>query len=138
MSDRIPISAAEAIGKAHTYDQVIIYARRIGDDGLEWVTTWGKNRAHCDAAARIGDAIGRKVVQPLEERDQQIARLRALLARGMEALEPFSAFAFYSVDEQGWKPSGADAGRIGDAFLSREFDLACAVAHEIEEALSHG
>lgn len=78
MTDRIPISAAALIGKTHDYDQVIIYARRVGDDGLEWVTTWGKDRTHCAAAARIGDAIGRKVVKPLED---LIARAESAEAR---------------------------------------------------------
>ena len=60
MGDRIPISTAQAIGKKHSYDQVIIIGRRVGDDGQEWFTTWGRNREHCDAAVKIRDAILRR------------------------------------------------------------------------------
>ncbi len=67
MADRIPIKRAEEIAKAHGYDQVIIYARRVGEPGQEWVTTYGIDKTHCAAAARIGDAIGRQVVTPLAE-----------------------------------------------------------------------
>ena len=67
MADRIPISRAQDLAKAHGYEQIIIYARRTGEPGLEWVTTYGIDKTHCAAAARIGDAIGRQVVKPLEE-----------------------------------------------------------------------
>ena len=77
MADRIPIVAAEKIAKAHGYEQVIIYARRIGPNGLEWVTTYGINPTHCTAAARIGDALRDQVVKPLER-----AREREALAMG--------------------------------------------------------
>lgn len=81
MADRIPIKRAEEIAKAHGYEQVIVYARRVGEPGLEWVTTYGVDPTHCAAAARIGDAIGRQVVRPLED-------MRALIARFTEALTP--------------------------------------------------
>lgn len=84
MADFIPIAAAERIGKDRAYDQIIIYARRVGEPGLEWVTTWGKDRAHCAAAARIGDAIGSQVIKPIEARDAEIASLRTDLI-AMEA-----------------------------------------------------
>ncbi|WP_024749877.1 MULTISPECIES: hypothetical protein [Methylosinus] len=56
----IPISAAERIAKECGYDQVIIYARRVGDDPKphgEHVTTYGVDAAHCEVAARIGDHL---------------------------------------------------------------------------------
>ena len=55
----IPIRAAERIAKAFGYDQVIIYARKVGDapEGGEHMTTYGVNKEHCDAAARIGDHL---------------------------------------------------------------------------------
>lgn len=86
MSDQIPVMAAERIGRAYAYDQVIIYARRVGEPGLEWVTTWGKDLVNCDAAGRIGEAIGRQVVKPIEERDAEILRLRSLLRRAKDAM----------------------------------------------------
>ena len=61
----IPISAAERIAKDYGYDQVIIVARRVGDDPEphgEHVTTYGVTRAHCDVAARIGDFLKFKVM----------------------------------------------------------------------------
>lgn len=54
---RIPISAGKRIADLYGYDQVVIVARRVEDDdqaGQEWMTTYGRNRAHCDIAARIG------------------------------------------------------------------------------------
>lgn len=56
----IPISAAEKIAKQYGYDQVIIYARKVGEDPDphgEHMTTYGVNKEHCDAAARIGDHL---------------------------------------------------------------------------------
>jgi len=49
----IPISAAGDIAKRYGYDQVIIVARAI--DKGEHVTTYGKDRANCEVAAKIGD-----------------------------------------------------------------------------------
>lgn len=63
----IPIATAERICKAHEADQIIIYARTVGEGCGEHVTTYGKDKVHCAAAARIGDAIGRQVVKPIEE-----------------------------------------------------------------------
>lgn len=51
----IPITAAEAIAKDFGYDQVVIIARKVGDDGLEHVTTYGRGPEHCAIAARIGE-----------------------------------------------------------------------------------
>ncbi len=56
----IPISAAEKIAKIYGYDQVIIVARKIGDH--EHVTTYGKDKANCDVAARIGDFLKHKIM----------------------------------------------------------------------------
>ncbi|QBR35727.1 hypothetical protein ETW23_05810 [Leisingera sp. NJS201] len=61
----IPISAAERIAKSYGYDQVVIIARRVGEKPApcgEHVTTYGLNKAHCDAAARIGDFLKFKVM----------------------------------------------------------------------------
>lgn len=75
MADRIPITTAERVGKMHGYDQVIIIGRRVGENGLEWVTTWGKNKTHCDAAARIGDAIRDNVIPTIERLQARVAEL---------------------------------------------------------------
>jgi hypothetical protein len=55
----IPISAAHAVAKKYGYDQVIIYARKVGDqpDAGEHMTTYGVDVAHCNAAAAIGDHL---------------------------------------------------------------------------------
>lgn len=65
MTDKIPISTAAGIAHKHGYDQVIILARRVGDGGQEWVTTYGKDKANGDAAARIGDALRDNVTPTL-------------------------------------------------------------------------
>ncbi|WP_282046344.1 hypothetical protein [Roseibium album] len=53
----IPISAAEKIAKTYDYDQVVVVARKVGDDGGEHVTTYGVDTAHCEVAARIGTTL---------------------------------------------------------------------------------
>jgi len=58
----IPISAAKSIAKKYDLDQVIIIARKTGKDGLEHVTTYGKNKAHCKVAAEVGNFLKYKVM----------------------------------------------------------------------------
>lgn len=53
----IPVTVAEAIAKEYGYDQIIIYARRPGDDPAphgEHMTTYGSTKQHCLIAARMG------------------------------------------------------------------------------------
>ncbi|GJD41282.1 hypothetical protein [Methylobacterium bullatum] len=57
---RIPISAARQIAEAYGYDQVVIYARKVGDDPAphgEHMTTYGANKEHCSVASRIADTL---------------------------------------------------------------------------------
>ena len=66
----IPISAAEKIAKQYGYDQVIVYARKVGEDPEphgEHLTTYGVNKTHCDVAARIGSYLKREVFKWLHE-----------------------------------------------------------------------
>jgi molybdopterin biosynthesis enzyme len=56
----IPIAAAKQIAERYGYDQVIIIARAVGQG--EHVTTYGKDKANCDVAARIGDFLKYKVM----------------------------------------------------------------------------
>ncbi|MBQ4826592.1 hypothetical protein J4729_18875 [Leisingera sp. HS039] len=61
----IPVSAAERIAKFYGYDQVVIIARRVGEDpepNGEHVTTYGRTKEHCSVAARIGDFLKFKVM----------------------------------------------------------------------------
>lgn len=55
----IPISAAEKVAKSYGYDQVVIYARKVGDAGGEHMTTYGVNKEHCSVAAQIGKTLQR-------------------------------------------------------------------------------
>lgn len=125
MTDKIPIVAAETIGKNYRYDQVVIYARRVGD--IEWVTTWGKDRIHCDVAARIGETIGKGVVRPLEEKDAEIARLKALIradaeceeaedmaAVGRSLMDRIESFAYEGGPLDGWAPAEDPAEIVTD------------------------
>lgn len=50
---RVPVAAAKRIAKQYGYDQVLIVTRKVGPDGVQWHTTYGRNREHCDAASRI-------------------------------------------------------------------------------------
>jgi hypothetical protein len=59
---RIPIKAAQLIAEKYGYDQVLIYARKVGnnpDPHGEHVTTYGINKMHCDAMATIGNYLKR-------------------------------------------------------------------------------
>lgn len=58
----IPISAGEGICKTYGYDQVVIMARKVGDGGIEHVTTYGVNKTHCDVAARMGYTLKYKIM----------------------------------------------------------------------------
>lgn len=58
----IPIVAARLVAEQYGYDQVVIIARKVGDDGGEHVTTYGVNKANCNIAARIGDFLKFKVM----------------------------------------------------------------------------
>jgi hypothetical protein len=59
----IPISAGKEIADKFGYDQVVIIARKCGESGLEHVTTYGVNKAHCDVAAKIGNFIKFKIMK---------------------------------------------------------------------------
>lgn len=62
---RIPITAAKRIAKDYGYDQVVIYARKVGADPNphgEHMTTYGVDNAHCEVAARIGDFLKYKIM----------------------------------------------------------------------------
>ena len=58
----IPIKTAKNISNEFGYDQVIIIARKIGENGGEHVTTYGKNKEHCSVAAKCGDYLKYKVM----------------------------------------------------------------------------
>lgn len=58
----IPISAAKEIAENYDYDQVIVVARKVGDDGGEHVTTYGRSKAHCAVAAKAGNFLKFKVM----------------------------------------------------------------------------
>lgn len=70
----IPISAAKRIADEYGYDQVMIYARKIdrpagvGETaceaikGGEHMTTYGVNKAHCNAMKRISTYLQVKIM----------------------------------------------------------------------------
>ena len=58
----IPIKVAKEIASKYGYDQVIIYARKVGEGGCEHMTTYGVNKVHCSVAARIGDYLKYKIM----------------------------------------------------------------------------
>ena len=59
---RIPIKAAKQIAKEYGYDQVIIVARKVGENGGEHMTTYGKNKEHCEIAGQCGKFLQEKVM----------------------------------------------------------------------------
>ena len=61
----IPISAAKEVAKKYGYDQIIIYGRVCHDSPLphgEYMTTYGRNKEHCNAAAKIGNFLKYKIM----------------------------------------------------------------------------
>ena len=54
---RIPIAAAKRLADEYGYDQVLIYARHVGDGGGEHMTTYGKTKAHCSVAAHMAAVL---------------------------------------------------------------------------------
>ncbi len=62
MPKPIPISAAKKIAESYGYDQVIVFGRKVGDDGLEHLTTYGKTKEHCGIAAKTGDFLKHKIM----------------------------------------------------------------------------
>ena len=58
----IPIAAAKEIAQKYGFDQVMIYTRKIGEGGGEHMTTYGINKSHCDAAAKIGNFLKFKIM----------------------------------------------------------------------------
>lgn len=59
----IPVSAAQRISVLYGYDQVVIIARKTGEQGLEHVTTYGAGEEHKKVAAAIGDFIKYEVMR---------------------------------------------------------------------------
>ena len=59
---RVPIVAAKRIAEEYGYDQVVIYARKVGVGSQprgEHMTTYGVNKMHCIAVARIAETLQR-------------------------------------------------------------------------------
>lgn len=69
MSKRIPISAAKEIADKYGYDQVMIYVRKVGDNGGEHMTTYGVNKINCDAMAKIANFLQTKIMGWRKEND---------------------------------------------------------------------
>lgn len=67
---RIPITAAKRIAEEYGYDQVMIYARKVGeapDPHGEHITTYGVTKRHCDAMARIASFLQTKIMGWVKE-----------------------------------------------------------------------
>src|ERR1017187_5291804 len=70
---RIPIKAAKEIAEKYGYDQVVIIARKVGEDPEphgEHVTTYGRTKEHCAVAAQIGNFLTTKVMGWIETKKQ--------------------------------------------------------------------
>ena len=71
----IPIRAAKEIAARYGWDQVVIIARRVGEDPDphgEHCTTYGVNKEHCAVAAKIGNFLKFKVMKwATETKDSQ-------------------------------------------------------------------
>lgn len=68
----IPVHVGRSIAEQYGYDQVVIIARRVDRDGKpggEHCTTYGRDKANCDVAARIGDFLKYKVMGWVKEQE---------------------------------------------------------------------
>lgn len=68
----IAIKAAKVIADEYGYDQVIIIARKVGEDPDphgEHITTYGVDIDNCRVAARIGDFLKYKVMGWVKEEE---------------------------------------------------------------------
>ena len=79
MPNRIPVSAAKAVGEAHNCQQVILLA---WDGKLTHVVTWGKTTEDCAQAATGGNLLKEKWGWP--ECNDQPPRVRALERKILE------------------------------------------------------
>ncbi|WP_193746455.1 hypothetical protein [Ruegeria sp. ANG-R] len=80
----IPITAAKRVADDFGYDQVVIIARRVGEEPDpcgEHVTTYGRSKAHCSVAAQIGDFLKFKVMGWVSERRETNSIARAAKVR---------------------------------------------------------
>ncbi len=62
---RIPISAARKIAEDYGYDQVIIYARKVGEAPEphgEHMTTYGVTKLHCAVMTKIAKFLQTKIM----------------------------------------------------------------------------
>lgn len=61
---KIPIKAAKQIAEIFGYDQVMIFARKVGEgpDSGEWMTIYGVNKQHCDAMGQIASFLNEKIM----------------------------------------------------------------------------
>ncbi len=95
----IPISAAKDIATTYGYDQVIVIARKVGEGGGEHCTTYGKDKANCDVAARCGDFLKYKVMGwhsqetgsehgPASEQRGEVVAAEAPNAAAAKAVQP--------------------------------------------------
>ena len=58
----IPIAAARRIAEDYGYDQIVVYARKVGEDPAphgEHLTTYGVDKVHCAIAAKISETLRR-------------------------------------------------------------------------------
>lgn len=58
----IPITVAKKIAEEYGYDQVMIYARRVNEPSIEHMTTYGVNKEHCSAIAKIANFLQTKIM----------------------------------------------------------------------------
>lgn len=98
----IPWSAGENIAKGYGYDQVIIIARRVGDEPQphgEHVTTYGIDEAHCAAAASTGNFLKHRVMGwPRDEAPNPAA---AAIAYALELEDDDDAMIFLRLWNEG-------------------------------------
>ena len=106
----IPVVAARSIAEQYGWDQVVIIARKIDPNGGEHVTTYGRDKAHCDVAARCGDFLKYKVMGWHQE--------QAASAQETKPTRMYSGVGH--LEETGYIPAGSAEERERDALETWE------------------
>ena len=68
-SKRIPVSDLSVLGKKHGQTEMILWTWDPAN-GLQHVVTWGKDKKHCELAARAGDRFKNFMGWPVKNKDE--------------------------------------------------------------------
>ena len=84
----ISLEDMEALLERYGFDQIIVLARKLGEDGYENLGTHGTDMEHSNAAAAIGEHLRKEVMGWVESPEgKELVGERVRLARAAPELE---------------------------------------------------